>query len=75
MANRNTKDDYTNGYHVVHPLDDLPEEKRAPHEEIGLIRMTPAVRFSLIALRGYLLLMLLLVLYRVLTLAGVLGHK
>lgn len=57
-------------YFVVHPLDDLPEEKRAPHAAIERIRMTRTVRLSLLALRGYLLMMILLVFYRVVTLAG-----
>jgi hypothetical protein len=37
------------------------------------MRMTPAVRISLLALRGYLVLMMLLLLYHVLGLAGLLG--
>jgi hypothetical protein len=34
------------------------------------MKMTPAVRISLLVLRGYLVLMMLLVLYHVLDLAG-----
>ena len=57
-------------FHVVHPLDDEPEEKcRA--EGLAPLRMTPAVRISLMALRGYLIVMALLVLYHALTLAKV----
>ena len=60
-------------YRVIHPLYDQPEEKRRA-EGLGHMAMTPAVKFSLFALRGYLILMGLLVLYRLLTLAGVFGH-
>jgi len=75
MTKWKSQEDSINSYQVIHPLDDIPEEKRAPLDSIGQISMTPMVRFSLMALRGYLLLMILLVLYRVMTLAGVLGHK
>jgi hypothetical protein len=60
------------GFRVVHPLDDLPEEKRSP-EGRGALALTPAVRFSLMALRSYLLLMVMLVFYRVLVLSGMLA--
>jgi hypothetical protein len=60
-------------YHVVHPLDDVAEEKRDP-ESLGPMPMTPSVRISLLALRGYLILMGLLVLYHVLDLAGLFHH-
>jgi hypothetical protein len=54
---------------VVHPLDDVPEQKvKIGH--LGPMRMTLAVRISLLALRGYLVLMMLLLLYHVLCLAG-----
>lgn len=42
---------------VVHPLDDVPEEKLF-RPELGRIAMTRTVRLSLLALRLYLLLML-----------------
>jgi hypothetical protein len=54
---------------VVHPLDDIQEEK-VETKHLGQMPMTPAVRLSLMALRGYLTLMMLLVLYHVLDLAG-----
>ena len=54
---------------VIHPLDDIQEEK-VETMHLGQMKMTPAVRFSLMALRGYLTLMMLLVLYHVLDLAG-----
>lgn len=59
-------------YLVVHPLDDV-EEQKVETKHLGPMRMTPAVRLSLLALRAYLVLMMLLVLYHVLGLAGVLG--
>ena len=37
------------------------------------MRITPAMRVSLVALRGYLILMMLLVLYHALDLAGLFG--
>ncbi len=53
---------------VVHPLDGLPERK-ADISRLGFIRMTRAVRISLITLRAYLILMALLVAYHVIGLA------
>lgn len=57
---------------VIHPLDDL-EEQKVETKHLGTIRMTPAVRYWLLALRGYLMLMMLLVLYHALCLAGAFG--
>jgi hypothetical protein len=57
---------------VVHPLDDVQEQK-VETKHLGPMPMTPAVRISLLALRGYLVLVMLLVLYHVLGLAGILG--
>ncbi len=50
---------------MVHPLDDAPEVKLY-NAALGRMRMTRSVRLSLVLLRGYLLLMLLLVAARVL---------
>jgi len=58
---------------VIHPLDDVQEQK-VETKHLGPMRMTPAVRISLLALRGYLVLMMLLVLYHVLDLAGMFGR-
>ena len=58
---------------VVHPLDDIAEEKRSP-AGLGQMPMSASVRVSLYALRGYLVLIGLMVGYRVLTLAGAFGH-
>ena len=62
-----------NHFVVVHPLDDAPEQK-VDTATLGPMRMTPSVKLSLLALRGYLVLMMLLVLYHVIDLAGVLAR-
>jgi hypothetical protein len=43
-------------------------------ENLGPMAMTASVRISLLSLRAYLVLMMLLVLYHVLDLAGLFGH-
>ena len=58
---------------VVHPLDDRPEQK-IDTSTLGPMPMTTSVRFSLMALRGYLVLMMLLLLYHVLDLGGAFGQ-
>ena len=66
--------DELNGHFVViHPLDDIPEDK-VDTEGLGTMPMTASVRISLLSLRAYLLLMMLLVFYRVVILAGWFGH-
>ena len=50
-------------------LDDAPEQKLDTNH-LEPMRMTRSVRYSLCALTGYLALMIILVLYHVLTLAG-----
>jgi hypothetical protein len=62
-----------NLYLVVHPLNDAPEEK-VDTAALGPIQMTRSVRWSLFALRGYLVLMVLLVIYHVVDLAGFFGQ-
>jgi len=57
---------------VVHPLDDV-EEQKIETAHLGPMRMTTTVRVSLLILRGYLVLMMFFVLYHVLDLAGVFG--
>jgi len=59
---------------VVHPLDDAPEEK-IDTSALGPMPMTASVKVSLLALRGYLVLMMLLVLYHVMDLAGAFGRQ
>jgi hypothetical protein len=61
-----------NHFVVVHPLDDIAEEK-VDASGLGTMPMTTSVKVSLMALRGYLILMMLLVLYHVIDLAGALG--
>jgi len=63
-----------NRYIVVHPLDDIPETK-VDTETLGPMAMTASVRWSLVSLRGYLILMLVLVFYRVLEMSGGLGGR
>jgi hypothetical protein len=60
-------------FRVVHPLDDVHEQKRTS-EGLGKIRMTLPVRISLAVLRVYLIAMTLMLGYHVLDLAGVF-HK
>lgn len=59
--------------YVVHPLDDAPETKRSP-DGLRPIPMRGSVRASLIALRCYLIAIMLLAIYRILMLAGLFGH-
>lgn len=58
------------GFRVIHPLEDAPEQK-CETEGIGPIAMTPSVRFSLIVLRGYLILMTVMLVWHVLEMAGI----
>jgi hypothetical protein len=69
MTNRIEQNDLANCFLVVHPLDDVREEK-IDTENLGPMVMTTTVRISLLSLRAYLVLMMLLVLYHVLHLAG-----
>ncbi len=69
MATMLKKKEETKCFYVVHPLDDIPEKKCSP-DELGPMTMSPSVKFSLMALRGYLVLMGVLVFYHVLSLAG-----
>ena len=66
-------DEKENRYVVVHPLDDRPEEK-INTETLGPMPMTKSVRYSLLSLRAYLVLMILMVAYHVLQLGGLFGH-
>jgi hypothetical protein len=59
----------TNQFLVVHPLDDV-QERKVDTESLGPMPMTRSVRFSLLSLRAYLVVMMLLVAYHVLALAG-----
>jgi hypothetical protein len=57
-------------YCVVHPLDDIAEEKCST-EGLGLMKLSPAVKYSLLSLRLYLIFMVVLVAYRALSELGV----
>ena len=59
---------------VIHPLDDVQEQK-IETQNLGPMRMTLAVKLSLFAPRGYLVFMMLLVLYHVLDLAALFGKS
>ena len=59
--------------YVIHPLDDIHEQK-CTSEGLGLMKLTPTARISLVALRVYLIAMAMIILYRTLTLAHVLTH-
>ena len=63
-----------NHFVVIHPLDDLPEEK-VDTEALGPMPMTMSVRISLMSLRAYLVLMMLLVFYHVMGMAGLFTHR
>ena len=67
---RHGYDESLDRYFIVHPLDDIPEEK-IDTEALGRMPMTRSVKWSLLSLRAYLILMSVMVLYRVLQLAGV----
>lgn len=63
-----------NSFLVLHPLEDVAEMKRSSHG-LGPIKMTTSVRISLYVLRGYLLLMMGMLGYHVLVLAGAFQHS
>jgi len=73
MTNPMEINEITNRFLVVHPLDDVPEEK-VDTDNLGPMAMTLSVRISLLSLRGYLVLMMILVFYHVLDLAGLFSH-
>ena len=68
-----TKNLHTDSYEVIHPLFDVHEEKMTG-ADLGKIKLTPTVKFSLFLLRMYIIVMGLLLIYHVLDLAGVFGH-
>ena len=73
MTNPMDLNEITNHFVVVHPLDDVPEAK-VDTDHLGPMSMTLSVRISLLSLRVYLVLMMLLVFYHVIDLAGLFGH-
>jgi hypothetical protein len=72
MIRKHGYDETHDHYVVVHPLDDLPEAK-VDTDALGPMPMTLSVKWSLVSLRAYLVLMIALVFYRVLALAGLFG--
>lgn len=72
MTNPIDRNEFENHFVVIHPLDDAPETK-VDTERLGPMPMTRSVRLSLLSLRAYLVLMMVLVLYHVLDLAKVFG--
>jgi len=61
-------------FEVIHPMFDAPEEKRTG-EGLGLMKLSPGVRFCLMLLRVYLIGMSGLLGYHLLDLAGFFGHR
>ena len=55
-------------FYVVHPLDDLREEK-VKSDHLPPLKMTRSVRWSLFTLRAYLIVMMMLLVYHVVDLA------
>jgi hypothetical protein len=72
MATMNAVPEFE-GFRVIHPLDDKAEQK-CSSEGLGHIAMTKTVRVLLGILRGYLIVMTLMLGYHVLDLAGVFRH-
>lgn len=64
MATTNKNEELV--FKVIHPLFDEPEEK-ADVEGLGPMKMTRSVRYSLMALRVYLIAMIALAFYRVIS--------
>jgi hypothetical protein len=61
------------GFVVVHPLHDAPEAKcKADH--LGPMRLSPGCRIALVAVRFYLVAIMLMGAYRVVTLMGAVKH-
>jgi hypothetical protein len=58
-----------NYFLVVHPLDDIPEQK-IDSDHLPPMEMTQGVRWSLISLRVYLIFMIVLFMYHVIDLAS-----
>jgi hypothetical protein len=72
MTNPIERTEFQHHFVVIHPLDDAPEPK-VDTESLGPLPMTASVRISLLSLRAYLVVMMVLVLYHVLELAKVFG--
>jgi hypothetical protein len=55
--------------YVIHPLDDLPEEKCSP-DGLTTMRLSTPQKAVLLALRSYIAVMIVLVAIKMMTLAG-----
>jgi hypothetical protein len=64
-----TVESQPNYFLVIHPLDDIPEQK-IDSDHLPPMEMTQGVRWSLISLRVYLILMIALFMYHVIDLAS-----
>lgn len=73
QANTQTVEAQRHPHLVVHPLFDEPEQK-VDTVNIPPMQLTQMVRFSLLALRAYLIVMAVMLVYHFLDLAGILGH-
>jgi hypothetical protein len=58
-----------NYFLVIHPLDDIPEQK-IDSDHLPPMEMTQGVRWSLISLRVYLIFMIALFMYHIIDLAS-----
>jgi len=70
MTTQATLNANKNCFYVIHPLDDAPEEK-CNTEGLGLMPLSRVVKYSLLSLRLYLILMGGLVFYRVMHETGI----
>jgi hypothetical protein len=61
------------GYRVVHPLYDAPEAKRSA-DHLGPLKLSRGCRAALVAVRFYLMAIMLMGGYRVVTLVRALRH-
>jgi hypothetical protein len=64
-----TAESEPNYFLVIHPLDDTPEQK-IESDHLPPIEMTRSVRWSLISLRVYLIVMIALFMYHVIDLGS-----
>jgi len=61
------------GYTVIHPLHDAPEAKCSA-DRLGPMKLTPGCRLALVAVRFYLVAIMVMGAYRVVTLMGTIKH-
>lgn len=61
------------GFTVIHPLHDAPEAK-CNADDLGPLKLTPGCRIALVAVRFYLVAIMLMGTYRVVTLVGAIKH-